>query len=90
MTQIDVKILKTAVGWFRIEAFAGELTRVDLFTELEPVAESASTVLQGAVQQLQAYLDGSLQRFYCRWHGAGLRDSGGKSCRLSQVFRLVS
>ena len=60
---MDVTNLKTAVGWFRIEAFAGELTRVDLFTELEPAAESASTVLQGAVQQLQAYLDGSFQRF---------------------------
>jgi methylated-DNA-[protein]-cysteine S-methyltransferase len=63
MTQMDVTTLKTAVGWLRIEAFAGELTQVDLFTKLEPAAESTSTVLQEAVQQLQAYLDGSLQRF---------------------------
>jgi methylated-DNA-[protein]-cysteine S-methyltransferase len=63
MTQIDVTTLKTAIGWLRIEAFAGELTRVDLFTKLEPAAESTSTVLQGAVQQLQAYLDDRLQRF---------------------------
>ena len=64
MTQMDVTTLKTAVGWFRIEAFAGELTRVDLFTKLEPSAESTSTVLKEAFQQLQAYLDGSLQRFF--------------------------
>lgn len=63
MTQMDVTTLKTAVGWFRLEASASELTRVGLFTELEPAAQSASPVLQGAVQQLQAYLDGSLQRF---------------------------
>ena len=63
MTQMDVTTLKAAVGWLRIEAFAGELTQVDLFTKLEPAAESTSTVLQEAVQQLQAYLDGSLQRF---------------------------
>jgi hypothetical protein len=45
MTQMDVTTLRTAIGWFRIEAFAGELTRVDLFTKLEPAAESTSTVL---------------------------------------------
>ena len=64
MTQIEVTTLKTAIGWLRIEAFAGELTRIELSAKLEPAAEGTSTVLKEAFQQLQAYLDGSLQRFF--------------------------
>ncbi len=64
MTQIEVTTLKTAIGWLRIEAFAGELTRIELSAKHEPAAEGTSTVLKEAFQQLQAYLDGSLQRFF--------------------------
>lgn len=63
MTQIEAINLKTDLGTWRIEAFQGELTRIDLLTLPISPTENASPLLDEAVQQLQAYFDDSLERF---------------------------
>ena len=63
MTQIETENLKTDLGWWRIEATDGILTRVDLVTSPGPATETVNPVLKEAAQQLQAYLDGTLQVF---------------------------
>jgi len=63
MTQIETVNLKTDLGWWRIEAFGSELTRINLFTSPGLPTESANPVLKEAAQQLRAYFDGSLKVF---------------------------
>ena len=63
MNQNEVRNLKTDVGWFRIEASGGELTRADWICSTGLSEASASPLLEEAVHQLKAYLAGRLRRF---------------------------
>ena len=63
MTDIEVSNVKNIIGWFRVEAFEGEISRIDLLHSLGSTENSVHPVLQEAARQLTAYFDGSLQKF---------------------------
>ena len=63
MTQIDAGIVQTEHGWWQMLVSEGELTHINLLTSPCKPTKSASPELHSAVQQLQAYFDGSLQKF---------------------------
>ena len=63
MTQKEVSYLKTPVGWLKIESLLGELTGVKFVSSPVAFVENDSAILKEAAQQLQGYLDGSLQSF---------------------------
>ena len=63
MAWIEAVNIKTDLGWWRIEAVGGELTRIDFGTSPYTQAESASLLMNTAARQLRAYFEGSSKKF---------------------------
>ncbi len=76
MNPIEGINLRIPIGWLQIEALAGELTRITFASLPGSFEESTAPVMKDAVEQLQAYFDGSLTKLSLplAWSGvAGFR-----------------